>query len=92
MNELGPNVPEHLDNILGIQEDQSIWSYSENDFWVLKYDDQPQKHACSYITVGLGRHLLDQDSGTKIRQELMFTIWEEYTTHNPERVIFKSCV
>jgi hypothetical protein len=84
MNDIGPNVPEHLDKNLGIQDDQSIWSYKEMGFWILKYDDQPQKQACSYITAGLGRHLLEQESGQKIRQELLFTIWEEYTVNKPE--------
>jgi len=84
MNNMGPNVPEHLDRILGIQEDQSIWSYEKKGFWIVKYDDQPQKQACSYITAGLGRHLLEQESGNKLRQELMFTFWEDFSEYKPE--------
>ncbi len=84
MDNHGPNVIEHLDDTLGIQENQSIWSYKEKGFWILKYDNQPQKYSSSYITVGLGRHLLTQTSGKKIRQELMFTFWEEYAENKPE--------
>lgn len=83
-NDLGPNVIEHYDGILGIQEDQKAWSFKEKGFWILKYENQPSKHASSYITVGLGRHLLAQESNKQIRQELIVTVWDEYAAYNPE--------
>lgn len=85
MNDLGPNVPEHLDSVLGIQENQQIWSFKESGFWILKYDNQPCDGACTYITVGLGRDLLEQDSGKKIRQELVLTVWGSFAGDSPEK-------
>jgi len=84
MNNIGPNVPEHLDQTLGVQKDQNVFSYEEKDFWILEYSDQPDRGACSYITVGLGRHLLTQDSGSEIRQEFMITVWDDYINTHAE--------
>lgn len=79
----GPNVVQHLDEILGVQEDQRIWSFKEDGFWVLEYTNTPTKHANTYLSTGLGRHVLGQNSGTPIRQELLMTVWEEYSSFDP---------
>lgn len=84
MTDIGPNVPKHLDRTIGVQEGQKIFSYKESGFWVLKYNNQPDRKACSYITAGIGRHILEQSSGSRIRQELMITVWEEFESLHPE--------
>ncbi|MCJ8311613.1 MAG: suppressor of fused domain protein [Saccharospirillaceae bacterium] len=78
MNNVGQNVPEHLDKVLGVQENQTTHSFEDNDFWILEYENTPFDKVKSYISVGLGRHLLKQPSGKNIRQELMFTILKKF--------------
>ena len=84
---MGPDVVKHLDQVLGIQEDQNAYSYKDEGFWVLEYKDKPSPNCISLVTIGLGRHLLKQESGGSIRQELIMTVWDEYSDFRPEEKV-----
>jgi len=77
---------EHLRSHFGEDDgDAAAWSFADAGFGIVTYNDQPVRGAVTYLTMGLSHHILTQDSGKSICQELLMSVRADQKGIGPER-------
>lgn len=76
----------HIEKRLG--EPSESWKESGSQVYVNKYSEQPQGDLVTFLTIGLSGHDLKQESGSKIRQELMITVSNNFEKLPIEDLLF----
>ncbi len=80
----------HFDQFLRSEPDE-LFRENTSEITVAKFLNSPEDGLVTYVSIGLSGHLLGQDSGRKIRQELLITSDINYEGIGQEDVIFSLC-
>lgn len=83
----GELLKEHISIYCG-ENPCDVFHESLTGIKVAKFKDIPEEGLVTFLSVGLSGHLLQQDSGRKIRQEFLITIDENFAFLDVEDVIF----
>ena len=88
MNESqGVALKSHIDKFCGEKPD-AIFHEELTGITVARFNNIPDDGLTTYISIGLSGHILSQQSGQKIRQELLVTVDNEFSELPIEDVIF----
>ncbi len=77
----------HIDSFCGEEPDQ-FFKESSVGINVAKFNDVPDQGLTTFISIGFSSHLLMQDSGKNIRQELLITVDNMHSDLPIEEIIF----
>jgi hypothetical protein len=77
---------QHLKKHLG--DSDAGWLEDALGIQVWRFKDKPVAGAVTYTTVGLSNHLLGQDEERSIRQELVFSCYEDFSRLPIENRLF----
>ncbi|RDH42207.1 suppressor of fused domain protein [Zooshikella ganghwensis] len=78
---------DHIDRFCRDEPD-NLFKEDLTKISVAKFDNIPDSGLTTFISIGLSGHLLKQDSGRSIRQELLLTVDNLYADFAIEEVIF----
>lgn len=77
----------HIDSFCGNEPD-ALYSEDSLQIKVARFDNIPDVGLTTFISIGLSGHLLQQNSGRDIRQELLITVDNTFAKLPIEEVIF----
>ncbi|MBP9944812.1 MAG: suppressor of fused domain protein [Vicinamibacteria bacterium] len=79
-------VEAHFEKYLGRAGDG--WCDGRTSLHVVPFGEQPTPGATTYASLGLSTHVFSQQSGSTLRQELLFCCYDEFRTLPIENLLF----
>jgi hypothetical protein len=88
MDDSTPPLIRHIEKHLGVLDKNGnqrwVFGKGDSEFQIIKITDSPCEGANTYLTLGLSHHNFEQRSGNFLKQELMFSCWEDFESLKPE--------
>jgi len=85
------NLISHIESLLG-QLEQG-WSFTKGvgSVKVVRFKDQPFEGGVTYVTLGLSDNVLPMSQGREVRQELVFTAYENFRAEEIASFMLSFC-